>query len=290
MKRRDVNSHRAKIKVGDYTISGVSTAGIETSLRVHELGLCFDIGGCVVQHACVANLLVTHGHADHVGGVIQYLGLRKLMSMPTATIFVSSRIVADLRAMIEAAERIQNGPLDYRLVACEPGVDVPYRGNLVIRPFASVHVVPTLGYTVVERRTKLRDEFRDLPGADIARLRTSGRSDVFRIEEVPLLTFTGDTRPAVIEREPLVRNSRVLLMETSFLDARKSLKAARAGGHIHLDELLQLAHLLENEHIVLTHFSQIYSPAEVVEIMDQRLPLQMRCRTHPFTSGSCVSL
>ena len=54
-------------------------------------------------------------------------------------------------------------------------------------------------------------------------------------------------------------------------DARKS-KSSRAGGHVHLDELLERADDFENEAIVLMHFSQMYPPAEVHRILEERCP------------------
>ena len=56
-----------------------------------------------------------------------------------------------------------------------------------------------------------------------------------------------------------------------------------AGDKYYSDELIELAHLLENKHIVLVHFSQIYSSEQVVEIIDRRLPPAIRQRVHLFT-------
>jgi ribonuclease Z len=74
----------------------------------------------------------------------------------------------------------------------------------------------------------------------------------------------------------------VLIIECTFLDHRKTLEAARAGCHIHLDELIERAERFENEHIVMMHLSQIYRPQEVGGILDARVPPTLRKRIIPF--------
>ena len=71
---------------------------------------------------------------------------------------------------------------------------------------------------------------------------------------------------------PSLLDTRVLILECSFLDDRKGLAASQAGGHIHLDELLERADTFRNEALVLMHFSQIYSPAEVHRTLQRRCP------------------
>ncbi len=60
------------------------------------------------------------------------------------------------------------------------------------------------------------------------------------------------------------------------LSQKKSVADARAGCHIHLDELLPYAHRFRNEALVLMHFSQLYSPADVRRILAERCPPEMR--------------
>ena len=79
---------------------------------------------------------------------------------------------------------------------------------------------------------------------------------------------------------------RVLIIECTFLDERKSLEAARAGCHIHLDEMIERADRFENEHIVLMHFSQLYRPDEVARMLDARVPPALRRRIIPFAPAS----
>jgi len=63
---------------------------------------------------------------------------------------------------------------------------------------------------------------------------------------------------------------------------RKSIETARAGCHIHLDEILERADRFQNQHLVLMHLSQLYRPEEVPRILDARVPAELRARIVPF--------
>ena len=67
-------------------------------------------------------------------------------------------------------------------------------------------------------------------------------------------------------------------MECTFLDDKKSIKNARAGCHIHLDQLLPYMDNMTNENVLLMHFSQLYQPSDVQEIFERRCPISHQHR------------
>jgi len=71
----------------------------------------------------------------------------------------------------------------------------------------------------------------------------------------------------------------VLILEATFLDERKSRANARAGCHVHLDEIIERADAFTTPNLVLMHVSQLYAPPEVLPILDARLPASLRART-----------
>jgi ribonuclease Z len=137
--------------------------------------------------------------------------------------------------------------------------------------------VPSQGYTVWERRHHLKDEFRDLAGPEIGKLRRAGQV-VDEPYEVPLLSFTGDTRIEVLERTPELQRAETLVLEASFADERVSIDDARAMGHIHLDEVIARQELLPPHDVVLHHFSARYSAEMVAGICARRLPEALASR------------
>jgi ribonuclease Z len=152
-----------------------------------------------------------------------------------------------------------------------PGDEQGLRPDLHVRAFRTHHTGPSLGYQFFSRVQKLRPEYLSLSGREIAERRKRG-DDLFALEERLELAYATDTLIRVLDTVPSLLSTRVLILECSFLDERKPLSTAHAGGHIHLDELLERADAFRNEAIVLMHFSQMYSPVEVHRILERRCP------------------
>jgi ribonuclease Z len=260
------------VDAGPFTIRGVSVGGIYTSLHVQELDVLLDVGIAPRSFGAIDDLFLSHAHADHVGAITSLLGLRGLLSKGPLRIFLPDAVTDDLTESLAAMSRLQRYDLAVECVRMCPGSEVHLRADLWVRAFPTFHPVPSLGYQFFRRVKKLRPELTHLPGREIARRRKAGDTSLFYQQEHLELAYATDTLVRVLDETPSIATSRVLVIECSFLDERKSLEASRAGCHIHLDELLDKADLLENEHIVLMHFSQIYRPKEVREILERRCP------------------
>jgi ribonuclease Z len=162
-----------------------------------------------------------------------------------------------------------------------PGDELALRPDLHVRAVRTFHPVPSLGYLLVRRVAKLRPELHGLTGPEIAARRRSGE-EVTELDERLELAYATDTLISVLDHSPELLRARVLVMECTFLDDRKSVEAARAGCHIHLDEVLDRADRFENEHIVMMHLSQLYRTDEIAAILDRRVPPALRKRIIPF--------
>lgn len=277
-----------EVQTGQLSIRGLSLGGVETCLQVPQLDLMFDCGHCPRSLSGTSRLLLTHGHADHCGGLIGYLSNRTLTGPhKPLEIWAPEPIVEGLRRAIMAYESIQTFPYSWTLTAVSPGDEIPLRRGLVARVFRSVHVVHTVGYTVWETVKKLKSEFRELPGPEIARRKHAGEplfNDVTR----PVLSFPGDTCFKVVDQQPHLLESKVLLLETTYIDPRRSVEQCHRHGHVHLDEVIARAADFKNEHLVFTHFSQSYRPRECHEIVAERTQGLFAPEIHVFapTEGS----
>ena len=250
---------------------GFSVAGIETAIEVPSLGLVLDLGRCSRTSVNQPLVLVSHGHLDHVGAVVQHAARRAMMNMGESVYVVPASIAADVEGMFAAAEALDGGRIPRRVVPLGRGDELDLGKRRRVRPFETFHRVPSQGYTVWERRRRLRPKFRDLEGVRLGELRRAGH-DLDEEYDVPILSFSGDTRVEVLERNPELLQAETLLLEATFLDDRVSVEDARAMGHIHLDELVARSELLAAKNIVLHHFSARYAAAEVSQLCHRRLP------------------
>jgi ribonuclease Z len=275
-----------QVVAGPYTLRGVSVGGVYTSLHVPELDVLLDVGIPLRSASGVGTLLLSHAHADHAGALGSLLGIRALHGIKTPLRVVMPAEIVDLVIeTLRALSALQRWPLDIEAIGVEAGQIVPLRKDLEVRAFRTFHPVPSLGYQLQRRVQKLKAEFAGLSGAEIAARRAAGEpmtEESVRLE----LAYATDTLVQVLEHEPSIADSRVLALECTFLDGRKSPEQARAGCHIHLDELLERADRLASPHLVLMHFSQLYRPDEIRPILDRRLPPELRSRVLPFAPES----
>lgn len=274
------------VTAGPYTVRGVSVGGVYTSLAVPELSVLFDAGIAPRSAGGIDTILISHGHADHVGALPALLGIRALHGKTKPPrVIMPVEIVDDLRVALAALSKLQRWPLDIEAIGMAPGDEIELRGDLRVRAIRTFHPVPSLAYVLVRRVSKLREEFRKLPGPEIAARRLANEP-IFDHEERLELAYATDTLVSVLDHAPELYKARVLIMESTFLDTRKTLDAARAGCHVHLDEIIERADKFDNEHIVLMHLSQLYRPDEVATILDARVPPRLRSRIIPFVPKS----
>lgn len=272
------------MRLAGHTVHAVSIGGIETCVELPDLDLAFDIGRCPHSAIRRQRIMLTHTHMDHAGGIAYHAATRDLYKIKAPTWYVPRENEADLRALIEVWRRLDRSDFPVQIVGVSPGDRVDLGRGWVAVPFRSPHRVMCQGYALSRQRSRLRAELQGL-GEEAIRARRLAGEVVSETHEVVEFAFTGDTLPEVIEREESVRTARLLVIECTFLDGRVPVAKARESGHVHLDELLDRAELLQNEAILLTHFSARYGEREIVEILDRRLPAPLRQRVTPLLAG-----
>jgi ribonuclease Z len=268
-------------------LAGFSIAGMETCIEVPSLKLLLDLGRCSKTAVSSALVLVSHGHIDHMGAVAQHAARRAMMRMEEGVYVVPRQVASQVEALFKAAGDLDGQVIPRRVVPLSPGDELALTKNRFVRAFETFHRVPSQGYTVWERRQRLRGEFRHLEGPRLGELRKSGVV-IDESYETPLLSFTGDTRVEVLERTPELQRAETLVIETTFLDERVTVEDAREMGHIHLDELLGRSELLPQTEVILSHFSARYDESEVGRILEHRLSDALRATVRTLPNAPCA--
>lgn len=267
------------LELGELTLSGHSTAGVETWFRVHPPGLAFDAGRGALSLEGAQDLFLSHGHLDHALGVPFVISQRSLHGEGRTRVFCPAGTVDDLRAFITAAERLEAAHYDYELRGLGPGERVAVAKDREIEAFPTAHGVPSLGFHLWHRRKSLKAELRGLPGAELAARRARGEAIEDDGEEL-VLSYCGDTGAQVFALEPRIFKAHVLMLECTFA-APEHRELGQRYQHLHLDDLVQHQDRFENRSLVLHHVSRRYRPGDFEAEVQRRLP-RLAGRVHVF--------
>jgi len=266
-----VPSHNlASITIDDLKIIGYSVAGEETVVAVPQLDVCFDIGKAPQQVIPINHVLLTHGHMDHAAGVAYYLSHRNFCGQNAGTILAPQNLLAPIKDIIRAWERLDGNKIPANLVGVKPGDEHRIKPNLFARVFPTRHSKGSVGYSIIEKRKKLKPEFTDLTGPQIVELKKQG-VEIDSPLELPIVTYFGDTRYVDFSQLEYVVNSRILIAECTFFVAEHTTRA-EAGRHMHIDEFAGLIEKLKNQYIIITHLTQRTSMSEIRRILEKTLP------------------
>lgn len=221
--------------------------------------------------AGASEVFISHGHLDHSLGLPFLLSLRTVHRSEETRVTCPEPMVTALADLVAAAERLEGRKYRWTLSPAAPGDRIPVGRRLTIVPFDVPHVVPTLGYHLVEERRRLRDDLRGLPGEEIAQRRAGGE-EVEVSEERLLLSYCGDATAEVLDRVDELGRTEVLILECTFLDPDHR-ERAREYGHVHLLDLLERRDRLNRRgHVVLHHLSRRHRPSELRERLLREAP------------------
>jgi ribonuclease BN (tRNA processing enzyme) len=213
------------------TLLGTSLAARATAFAVPELGLALDLGRLTPHLAEQGTVLLSHGHLDHLAGILAYLNLRArfFAGQPTvlygpAEVIPPLQQALELMPGMEAVRKRMRLPEVLRPVAAGESVTLPCG---TARTFALDHSAPVLGWAIT-------------------------RPDAAR----PALVFAADSTMAPLEAAPELLDAEVAIAECTFVEPNRRF-AAELSKHSHLSEWVALAPRLTCDVLVLSHLPEL---------------------------------
>jgi ribonuclease Z len=211
----------AHIEIDDLEIIGYSVAGEETVVAMPQLDVCFDIGKAPDQIISINHILLTHGHMDHAAGIAYYLSHRKFCGMPAGTILAPQNLLQPIREIINAWGRLDGNKIPVKLVGVKPGDEYQIKPNLFARVFPTKHSRGSVGFSVIEKRKKLKPEYAGLTGPQIVELKKQGLKIDYPLE-IPIVSYLGDTQYVDFSQLKYIAESKILIAECTFYEDEHS--------------------------------------------------------------------
>jgi ribonuclease Z len=275
-----------EVQAGPYTVRGISVGGVYTSLQVPELNVVLDAGVPLRSFATTDHIFLSHGHSDHASALGALLGIRGLVGKHSpAQVFLPAEIEPAVKEALAAQSRLHRSVMEIEAIPMLPGDARKVYRDVWVRAFRTHHAGPSLGYQFFKRITKLKPEFQELPGEEIGRLRRDGAGIFDEVERLEV-AYATDTLSKVLETAPSILESRVLILECTYVDQKRTVEETQERLHTHLDEIISRADKFQNEALVLMHFSQLYGPEQVRDVIRQRVPPALWERIRVFAPAS----
>ncbi|MBI9017816.1 MAG: MBL fold metallo-hydrolase [Phycisphaerae bacterium] len=244
----------ASLLADDLEIVGYSVAGEESVVAVPMLNVCFDIGRCPEEALLVDNVFLTHGHMDHAAGIAYYCSQRNFREMAAGTVYCSAGLKSKLQSLLDCWGRIDGNRPPANIIAVEDNKEYQIRKNLYVYVFSTNHYGDSMGFTIIERRQKLKEQYHGLASREIVDLKKQGIEITYTLD-MPLVTYLGDTMAGDFENLPCVQNSKILIAECTFFEPDHH-DRARAGRHYHVDSMAEFLEKSSNQYVILTHLSR----------------------------------
>lgn len=259
-------------------VQGISIAGEESVVQIPELDVCFDVGRAPRAILSSKYVALTHGHMDHAAGLAYYFSQRYFQGMGVGTVVCPRALEQPIHRLMEAWVDIEGQRTPYNVIPLSQDEEIEIKPKHFLRGFATPHTVPSLGYVIVERRSKLRPDLIGLPQEKLVELKKAGEHITVE-NDVPLVCYTGDTKWGTqFEREDVLK-ARILIAECTFMEPGHRSRA-EVGKHLHLEDIVRLVRRSEAEAVVLTHLSRRTHMGQARRQLEMRIPEEHRDRVH----------
>jgi len=261
----------------DITLAMHSSPRFSTWIWFPDWHLLIDAGDGVSQQLGykirkIDTMVMTHSHRDHIGGLLQAVNQRGEAGPFTLAYPYNGRSFKMLEAFSAKFNPGSSRQAVWRELEegdeLETGVDGRFVKAFRTRHYADDDIsgAPrSLGFHLMWRKLKVKPELRDLPQAELDKIRLElGREGITAPVDERYVTVSGDGAPLPPAE---VAGSQLLLHEATFLspDDYDADEAGEDVGHVHstLTEALEVAARSEVPNLVLYHVSTRYMDQQI---------------------------
>lgn len=252
----------------EFKITSYSTALFSSWVFLDELGLLFDAGDGIMSSLLqksrkIKQVFISHADRDHLSGLPQFCQLNAREGLPKIHYPSDSGSFPAMKAFLEKFDPHVKG---IEWIPIQEKMEFKVKGNVFVESIRNGHIQvedhlnKSLSYKVSERKRKIKDEFIQLSGKEIAAIsRDKGKNFLTREERSVLFGYSGDTP---VEDYNRWDGTKVLMHESTFL-TREDGKRNDANKHSNLEDVMEMVASIQVKKLILNHFSSRYSHKEI---------------------------
>ena len=262
-----------------FSIKGFSVAALRTNFFIKELGLMLDAGLSSPNYA-IDYIFITHCHSDHTANISFHIyaarensNKMQLYAPKESCENIKKYIISAYKMSCDIDDSLKDDELyvhrffNMNPVTSNDIIDLVIKNKKIsVEIIKCFHSVPCVGYGLIEKRIKLKEEYLKLSGKEIGDLRKKG-VEINIEKEYPFLCFLGDTSKEIFSEEKL-KKYRTIMIECTFL-YEDDLEQADKTCHMHWKYLEDYIKSNPNQMFILYHFSQRYKKKEVAEFFEK---------------------
>lgn len=252
------------------TISGYSTALFSTWYFIEELGLLFDCGDGLTSALLhksrkIDHVFISHADRDHLTGLLQF---NQLNARENAPLIHYPKDCGSFPALQDFSGKFDSHVKGTVWKPIQDKDRIWIRKDIYVEAIKNNHVVcdaslcKSLGYKVVQVKSKLKEEYVSLPVNEIREnIEKLGKAATHTEIETVLVSYSGDTPCENFEHW---NKSKILIHEATFIGGEEDKQILAHGNkHSYLEEVIKAVAETHIECLILGHFSSRYSDEQI---------------------------
>lgn len=261
-------------------LRGFSRALFSTWLYHRRFNILFDAGEGVSTLLLnrvfgIRRIFLSHGHADHIAGLINLVNIRNLGAGDQTTELIiyypkNNTLIELVKNYLSQTQSELSFALSWKPIEAEEQIFLDSRrGKTYLKSFRTQHSHKqlSLGYNIYESRRRLRPEFQGRPQQEINdAIWKIGKEKVAENFEQIIFSYGGDSRPI---KPSLVEKSLLLCHECTYLNTADDERNFQQ--HSILGEVLETAKAADVKTLLLFHLSLRYNPEEVRDAVQEAM-------------------
>jgi len=244
-------------------IISYSTALCSTWIYVEDYKVLFDAGdgvsaGLNKKSSKIKNVFISHADRDHLCGLLQFNQLNTINKLPNIYYPKDCGSFPALNKFVKIFDRHIDTPEWI-------GIDTSTKIYIAPKIFVKAHLndhrfevgkIKSVGYTIIEEKTKLKSCYAGISGNQIRELKESNVEITENVEE-KMFGYSGDSRNFEPE---LWQGVQYLVHESTFLSSSDSTR----NNHTNIEEVLCKARDLNLKGLILSHFSSRFDETTIL--------------------------